>query len=180
MAPAAVALLVSACAPAVDTSTAVLPEATPAALCGGDGYLSTELFGALASKIEWHSNELECEGMPRPDDDGARLRFAGNVQGEQKITFIIALPGLRRGETGKEYQSKVTLIEEGAGRFFSTGERDICWTDIVDMQQHAGSKSQFSISGTLYCVAPLIEINGDTDITISDLNFRGMLDWDAA
>ena len=136
--------------------------------------------GALASKIEWHSNEFECEGMPRPDHDGARLRFAGALQSDQKITFIIALPGLRRGETGKEYQSKVTLIEEGAGRFFSTGERDICWTDILAMQQDAGSESRFSISGTLYCVAPLIEINGDTDITISELSFRGMLDWDAA
>jgi hypothetical protein len=179
-ASAAVALLVSACAPAVDTATTVLPEATPAASCGGDGYLSTELFGALASKIEWHSNGLECEGMPRPDNDGVRLRFAGTVQSEQKIAFIIALPGLQRGETGKEYQSKVTLIEEGAGRFFSTGERDICWTDIAEMQQQANSDSRFSISGTLYCVAPLIEINGDSDITISDLSFRGMLDWDAA
>jgi len=179
-APAAMVMLISGCEPAVETAAAVLPEVTPAALCGDNGYLSTELFGALASKIEWHSSELECEGMPRPNDDGARLRFAGTVEGEQKIAFIIALPGLRRGETGKEYESKVTLIEEGAGRFFSTGERDICWTDIVELQAVADSDSQFTLGGTLYCVAPLIEINGDSDITISDLSFRGMLDWNAS
>ena len=158
----------------------MLPDATPPALCGEQGYLKTEIFGALASKIDWTAEHLECEGMPRPGGDGVRLRFAGHVQGDHKLAFIIALPGLRRGETGAEYQSKVTVIEEGVGRFFTTGEKEICWTDIVELEGEADTDSKFIVSGTLYCVAPLVEVNGDSDMTISDLRFRGTLDWDAS
>lgn len=175
-----VLILISACQPAVETSTSILPEVAPAAACGEQGYLSTELFGALAGRIEWASTEFECEGMPRPGGDGARLRFAGDIDGEHKIAFIIALPDLRRGETGKEFQSKVTVIEEGVGRFFTTGDNEICWTDIVELESVEESDSDSSIGGTLYCVAPLAEINGDSDITILDLKFRGQLDWDSS
>lgn len=175
-----VVMLVSGCQPAAESATAAVPEVTATALCGEQGYLSTELFGALASKIEWAAADVECEGMPRPGGDGARLRFAGNIHGDQKIAFIIALPDLRRGDTGKEYDSKVTIIEEGVGRFFTTGDNDICWTDIVELQGVDGSDSEFTVGGTLYCVAPLTEVNGDSDITLRDLKFRGMLDWDAS
>ena len=179
-APVAVLILFSGCQPAVETAASVLPEAAPPASCGDQGYLSTELFGALAGKIEWTSTHFECEGMPRPGGDGVRLRFAGDTDGEHKIAFIIALPELRRGETGNEYQSKVTVIEEGVGRFFTTGDNDICWTDIVELESADESDSDFSIGGTLYCVAPLTEINGDSDITIRDLKFRGQLDWNSS
>ena len=180
----AVLILISGCQPAVDTAvdTAIsaIPEAAPPASCGDQGYLSTELFGGLAGKIEWTSTNFECEGMPRPGGNGVRLRFAGNIDGEHKLAIIIALPELRRGETGNEYQSKVTLIEEGVGRFFTTGDNDICWTDIVELESADESDSDFSIGGTLYCVAPLTEINGDSDITIRDLKFRGQLDWNSS
>ena len=176
----AVLILISGCQPAVETATSVLPEAAPPASCGAQGYLSTELFGALAGQIEWTSASFECEGMPRPGGDGVRLRFAGNIDGEHKIAFIIALPELRRGETGKEYQSKVTVIQEGVGRFFTTGDKAICWTDIAELESVDESDSNFLIGGTLYCVAPLAEINGDSDITIRDLKFRGQLDWNSS
>jgi hypothetical protein len=183
----AVAMLVSGCQPAAESATtavpevtSTLPEAAPAALCGEQGYLSTELFGALAGKIEWAAADFECEGMPRPGGAGARLRFAGYVNDDHKIAFIIALPELRRGEIGTEHQSKVTVIEEGVGRFFSTGDNDICWTDIVEFQEVDESDSRLTVAGTLYCVAPLVEINGDSDVTFGDFNFRGQLDWDAS
>lgn len=148
--------------------------------CGEDGFFQTELFGALAGRIEWDANTLICEGMPRPDGDGARLRFAGTVAGEYELAFIIALPDLRPGVAGKELHSKVTIIEEGAGRFFSNADKDICWTDILDLEALPGSDSQYSVSGSLYCVAPLVEVRGETDITLGDLTFRGLLDWESS
>ena len=183
----AVLILISGCQeaaetaaePSLDTATAALPEAAPPARCGAQGYLSTELFGALAGKIEWLATDFECEGMQRPDGDGARLRFAGQVRDDMKIAFIISLPQLRRGETGNELESKATVIEEGVGRFFTTGDNDICWTDILEFENVDDSESEFLVGGTLYCVAPLAEINGDSDITIQDLRFRGLLDWKA-
>jgi hypothetical protein len=180
-----VAMLLSGCQPAAESTAestiAAIPEVAPAALCGEQSYLSTELFGALAGQIAWTAADFECEGMPRPGGQGARLRFAGDVPGEsqdqRKIAFIIALPELRRGEIGTEYKSKVTVIEEGVGRFFSTHDNDICWTDIVEFQEIDESDSKFTVAGALYCVAPLVEINGDSDVTFRNFKFRGQLDW---
>ena len=118
--------------------------------------------------------------MPRPDGDGARLRFAGTVGGEYELAFIIAIPDLMPDELGKELQSKVTIIEEGAGRFFSNADQDTCWTDIVELEALPGSDSQIAVRGALYCVAPLVEVRGDSDITLGDFSFRGLLDWDAS
>lgn len=166
---------------AADDATPVA-TATQATLadCGPAGFVQTELFGALTGKIDWNAADLICEGMPRPDEDGARLRFAGTVAEEYELAFIIALPALKRGATGKELHSTVTIIEEGAGRFFSNANKDTCWTDILELETLPGSDSQFAIRGSLYCVAPLAEVNGDSDITLGDFNFRGLLDWNAS
>lgn len=154
--------------------------AAPSADCGPAGFVETELFGALTGKIVWNAAQVICEGMPRPDEDGARLRFAGTVAEEYELAFIIALPDLRRGESGKELPSTVTIIEEGAGRFFSNADQDTCWTDVLELEAMPGSPSHFAIRGALYCVAPLAEVNGDSDITLGDFNFRGLLDWNAS
>ncbi|MGI9219561.1 MAG: hypothetical protein ACR2QS_00830 [Woeseiaceae bacterium] len=174
------ALILISCEVASDEDPAP-PAAEPVSLdCGPNGYLTTELFGALAGKIEWKATDLVCEGMPRPDGDGARLRFAGTVEPDFEIAFIIALPDLNRGETGKELRSKITIIEEGAGRFFSNADQDTCWTDIDELVANDDAETQFDVGGSLYCVAPLVEINGESDITLGDLTFRGLLDWEAS
>lgn len=148
--------------------------------CGERGYLATELFGALSGKIEWDETELICEGMARPDDHGARIRLAGIVDSEYVIAFIIALPDLVQGAIGNELPSKVTVIEEGAGRFFSSADQEICWTDITDSQAVNDGDSLYELSGSLYCVAPLVEVNGDSDITIGDFEFRSLIDWEGS
>lgn len=114
--------------------------------------------------------------MPRPDGDGARLRFAGGLS-DRQIAFIIALPGLRRGVMSKELPTTVTLIEEGGGRFFSTVDQDLCWTDILELEADDRSEENYRISGRLYCVAPLTQVNGESDVLIPELEFRGQLDW---
>ena len=175
---------VSACEPADEAAAAVTPAIEPAAeiayQCGDDGFLETELFGALETALNWTASDLKCEGMPRPNGDGARLRFAGSTTDGRQIAFIIALPDLRRGAAGIELQSNVTVIEEGQGRFFGNADVDVCWTDITNLEHVADSDAVFSVSGNLYCVAPLAEINGESDVLIRDLKFRGLLDWNAS
>lgn len=163
-----------------DSAPVVTADAAIAQHCGGDGFLTTEMFGALQTRLQWTAAELECEGMPRPNGDGARLRFAGQLGDGQQLAFIIALPGLRRGEMATELATTVTIIEEGSGRFFSTATADICWTDITRLDLIGASASNYLVDGNLYCVAPLTQVNGDSDILIRDLEFRGLLDWDAA
>jgi len=170
----------SGCEATSDPAAVAAAEPEITYQCGAHGYLTTELYGALETEVRWTAADLECEGMPRPDGDGARLRFAGTIGKQKPIAFIIALPDLQRGDTGKEYISNVTIIEEGAGRFYSTTDSDICWTDIVTLEDDGGSETGVAVSGLLYCVAPLSEVNGDSNISIRDLEFRGLLDWTAS
>ena len=158
----------------------IAAEVGPANACGNDGRLQTELYGALAGSLDWSAADLECSGMPRPNGEGARMRFAGRVQdGSRRLAIIIAIPALKRAATGVELASKVTLIDEGSGRFFSTWDLDGCWTDVTSLRSLDDSGDRFTIGGMLYCVAPLAEVNGDSSVSIDELTFAGLLDWSA-
>jgi len=37
--------------------------------------------------------------------------------------------------------------------------------------------NHYSISGLIYCVAPIAELNGAASVTLSDLQFTGQLRW---
>ncbi len=155
--------------------------ATASSTCDDSGFLSTEVHGAINTAFDWQSPDLACEGMPRPEGDGARLRFAGltgDAAEPQTVAFILGIPDLEEGETGSELPTNVTLTVEGTGRFFSTQDTNGCWTD-VDQQVAAGPESsrRYRIRGTVYCVAPLGELNGTSSITFSELEFSGRLSW---
>lgn len=163
-----------------------MPGDAPASLprhdangCIPSGRFVTELYGALAGRIDWREDALTCEGMRRPEGRGARLRFAGTA-GETplELAIIISVPDLPRGGTGSELPSNVTIIEEGNGRFFSTSDVDSCWTD-VRRQQPLGD-ARFAIEGRLYCIAPLAEVNGVASVTLNELEFTGVVDWEAS
>jgi hypothetical protein len=140
-----------------------------------------QLIGALAAEIAWSDAQVTCEGMPRPGGAGARLKFAGAASSAgHPIAIIIAVPDLVRDRTARELASNVTLIEEGGGRFFSTVDLDICMTDIHSAQQLAGSTNRSSLSGTVYCVAPLAEVNGGSSVSIPRLSFTGLIDWSSS
>ena len=158
-----------------------LPAAAPSAKgCGESGYLRGALFGALEGPLDWHGESIDCQGMPRPDGRGARIRFAGSTNaGQVSIALIISIPDLVQATTASELPSKVTLIEEGGGRFFSTGDLDNCWTDVERQTAIDGDGDRFSIDGRLYCIAPLAEVNGESSLSISELGFSGLLDWSA-
>lgn len=170
------ALLATACGDEPAARPHEMPEKTS---CVPDGSLQAEIYGGLRASLSWDAAVLECEGMPRPDGEGARLRFAGPADAEdgpRRLAVILGLPDLERGRTGSELPTNVTMIEEDEGRFFSNRELTNCWTDIREQARAAGSE-QFRISGILYCVSPLSELNGSSSVTIPELEFVGELDW---
>ena len=146
--------------------------------CGERGYVRTSFYGEYSGPVDWSAGDLDCAGMPRPNGQGARLRFAGQ-SGDLAIAIIVAMPELERGSTAQELPSNVTVIEEGSGRFFSTSGLESCWTDIVSQQRIDESSDAYFIAGTLYCIAPLAEVNGDSSVTVRELQFGGELDWSA-
>jgi len=149
--------------------------------CEPSGRLAVALYGDIEARIDWPATELECNGMPRPKNEGARLRFSGTTKigGEmRKIAFIIALPELTRGQRVTETPANVTVIEEGGGRFFNSTQASACLADIVEQKpKNGGTEDEFLVSGVLYCVAAIVELNGPGGLTISDLSFSGRLDW---
>ena len=114
--------------------------------------------------------------MRRPDDRGIRLRFSGNVSGE-RVAFIIAMPTLDPGATGPEYDSIITVTVEGSERFFSTPNLGSCWTDVGTNEPRPDGT--YVVAGTVHCVGPLGEFNGDAFVDVGDLRFSGIADWEA-
>lgn len=176
------ALGLGACNPGADTVIApVAEESTRPAGCGASGFLTARLYGEIATNLDWSSVNLECKGMPRPAGAGARLRFAGtDHDGERQLAFIVAIPDLDRDSAGQELASTVTLIEEGSGRFFSTAIASNCVTEVSAMTALDDSGDRFVVSGALYCVSPLAEVNGASSVSIPELRFSGLIDWSSS
>ena len=165
--------------PAEAVPAALPDEPEPAAsTCGEKGTLQAVLSGAISARLDWPDDALRCESMPRPDAEGVRLRFSGEV-GEERLAIIIALPALSPGETGNEFDSNVTISVEGSGRFFSAPNLDTCWTDIAVNEPIEDGSDTYHVLGGLTCVAPLGEINGDGFVDIQLLRFSGIANWSA-
>ena len=126
--------------------------------------------------MNWSRTDMECESMLRPNDNGIRLRFSGDVAGE-RLAIIIAMPDLAPGKAASETPSNVTATVEGSGRFFSTPGLDSCWTDIDAQIPFPEDPDRYVISGTLYCVSPLGELNGNAAVSIPELWFSSVVDW---
>ena len=149
--------------------------------CGQAGYLRGQLYGAIRVSLDWDATDVSCEGMPRPNGKGARLRFAGSATGDtQQLAIIVAIPDLERDTAGRELPSNVTVIEEGGGRFFSTSDLGNCLVDITTLDKFDAGADRYSIGGRLYCVSPLAEINGDSSVLIPELAFLGLVDWNSS
>jgi hypothetical protein len=177
------ALLLAALMLLADTASAATTPSTGGVVsqCESSGRLTVTLYGDIEAGIDWSATDLECDGMPRPENEGARLRFSGTttIRGKtREIAFIIALPKLKRGQTVRETPANVTVIEEGGGRFFNSSQASACLADIVEQKPiKGGTEDEFLVSGVLYCVAAIVELNGSGGLTLSDLSFSGHLDW---
>lgn len=146
--------------------------------CGTGSYLTADLYGAIRSSLDWRS-DLTCQGMQRPAGRGARLRLSGaaTIGDGQQLALILGMPTLERGAIGEGFQTNVTLIAEDQGLFFSTTDTANCWTDIAEHAAIEAGGETYRISGVLYCVSPLPEVNGNKNVTLSDLKFASRLNW---
>ena len=149
--------------------------------CGSSGLLRVELYGSVSATIDWQGAGLDCGGMPRPEGRGARLYFKGSIgadSSDDRLSFIVALPSLERGQAVAEIPATVTLIEEDRGRFYSSAEVDVCWADVDEQVPDPSSgPGRYRISGLVYCVAPLAEQNGTGGVSFTDLRYSGWLEW---
>ena len=144
--------------------------------CGENGALESAMFGAIETSISWAAPVMDCESMPRPDGEGVRLRFAGEVSGE-RLAIIIAMPGLNPDTVNVDVPSNVTATVEGSGRFFSTTNLNSCWTEVALHHPLPLADGSHAIDGTLFCISPLAEVNGDAAVSIPQLVFSTIVQW---
>ncbi|MDP7041051.1 MAG: hypothetical protein QGF91_00210 [Gammaproteobacteria bacterium] len=95
------------------------------------------------------------------------------------VAFIPGIPELERGRTARELATNTTFMEEGGDRFFSIADATGCWTD-ADFQDPFDNDagSIYRIGVTVYCVSPLAELNGATNINFTELKFSARLNRD--
>lgn len=149
----------------------------PGCLGNGEGFVQGDLFGAIELSLLWDNAGTACEGMARPDDGGARLRFARRWDdSDSDLVLILGISGLSEGQTGNGFSANATLIDERDGRFFSNGGVPNCWVDIYQ-HESIDEKSRFSINGILYCSGALANTNGDGSVRARDVRFAGWVDW---
>jgi hypothetical protein len=161
-------------APAEVAVDAPLPP--PERTCGDNGIATASLFGSIETQIRWTAADMACDSMQRPNGEGMRLRFVGDVSGE-RLAIIIAMPRLRPGDADVEIPSNVTATVEGSGRFFSTPGLDSCWTEVTSQAKLADEGDAYTMEGTLFCVAPLGEVNGDAAVSIPEFSFSTIVNW---
>jgi hypothetical protein len=165
----------AACQPAATEDPTPSPVQVESG-CGDDGAFEAALFGSIETAVSWSGSDMKCENMQRPNGEGVRLRFSGLVAGE-RLAIIIAVPGLRRDASAAELPSNITASVEGSGRFFSTPNLDSCWTEVNSQTPVPGKPDTYLISGALFCVAALGEVNGDAAVSIPELSFSTLLEW---
>jgi hypothetical protein len=174
-----VASALMACAKEPVAPPAAPPAPVPpfvASGCEADNYVQARLAGAISAEFTWTGQAFSCESMRRPDSEGVRLRFTGQVSGE-RLAFILAIPELDAGETNS-FDTVVTITVEGSGRFFSTANLGTCFTDVVRNEAVGDAGGDHIVEGTLSCVGPLGEINGDGYADLQEMRFSGIANWE--
>lgn len=161
---------------------AELDEAEPSiCLPSGDGYLRARLDGALKAELDWGNEGTGCSGTVRPDDDGIRMRFAAQLDGDDKLVLVFGISSLREGQAAKAVPVNVTVIREGTGEFYGTQGDDKCRLDEVHQTPIIGPPHRsriYRVEARGYCTQPARAIRGEGAVLISRFDFAGRVDFD--
>ena len=147
------------------------------ALCvpAAEGSLHARLQGALEAEIDWAGGVPQCKGGLRPDGDGVRLIYKGNLP-EGPLLVVIGIGPLRAGESARDVPVNLTLVREGTGRFFATQGNDKCAMDEVH-QEPAGEPQVYRLTGRGYCIQPARAVGGEGAVLMSRFDVTALVDY---
>lgn len=179
--------------PAVTAPEAAEPAAVatadahdnPDCLADGSGYLRLRVRGAQNLDIDWHGDDLQCDGGPRPDREGGmRLTFAARSAraGHQPRLVIGAAETISAG-TSHAVPVNVTLIFEGENRLYSTRGDDKCTLDelVQTPLPDQTAAHAMRVSGRGFCSEPAAALDGGGTVVVSRFDFAGrVVDADVA
>jgi hypothetical protein len=170
-------------------ASAALPAATlptPGCLASHDGYLRLRMRGASNMDIDWHDADMQCDGGPRPGQQGLRLTFAGPapgaargsaIAGAHTLRFVFGIataPGVR---SAHNVPTNVTVIFEGRHKLFSTAGDGKCTIDEFSDQPLASQYHSrlHRISARGFCIAPATALAGSSAVLLSRFDFAGAI-----
>ena len=153
------------------------PAASRPALCipADEGSLRARLQGTLEAEIDWSGGVPQCKGGLRPDGDGVRLIYKGNLP-EGPLLVVIGIGPLRAGESARDVPVNLTLVREGTGRFYATQGNDKCAMDDV-RQEPAGEPQVYRLTGRGYCIQPARAVGGDGAVLMSRFDVTALVDY---
>jgi hypothetical protein len=142
-----------------------------------EGFLRGTLYsGQTGTNINWRGKDLRCDGMFRPDGAGVRIVFDQYLDKDKPgIVLLMGVADARLDEPVNEALANITLIDQVAGRFYTTGDQSRCWTSFLDQQKLLGtSEETWRIDGIIFCQGPLTELRGNGRIQLSEMEFSGL------
>lgn len=159
----------------------IQPAATSAGGCldAGDALLRARLRGAIEADLDWHGQALECEGMPRPDGAGVRVRFRSHLPDGRALAVLFAAVELVPGEVRDGVPVNVTLLVEDAGEIYGTQGSDRCRLDHVEQREipsPASRTRRFRIEGRGFCFVPARAPHGSSAVLVNRFDFVGRVD----
>jgi hypothetical protein len=170
------------------TSVAAPPDAS-SCLPSHDGYLRLRMRGARNMDIDWHDADMQCDGGPRPGQQGLRLTFAGPAHGDARnrgghnLRFVFGIAAGPGARSAHNVPANVTVIFEGEHKLFSTAGDGKCTIDEFSEQPlppQAHSRLR-RLSARGFCVAPATALAGSSALLLSRFDFAGaILDEDPA
>jgi hypothetical protein len=176
-----IAVCSAACArqdtpPSAPTTGMALSAAATSCLPSHDGYLRVRMRGASNMDIDWHDAELQCEGGPRPGQQGMRLTFAGpGPLGAHSLRFVFGIAAAPGARAAHNVPTNVTVIFEGENKLYSTAGDGKCTIDEFSEQPLPGPGGAHlrRLSARGFCTAPATALAGKTGLLLSRFDFAG-------
>ena len=194
----ALALLVSACGHA-DEGRGAVSLATPGAEVGAppatgiddkvptarqalcvpavEGRLKARLSGEIDAEIDWSPPAPQCRGGLRPDGEGVRLIYKGDIPGQGPLLVVIGIGPLAAGASASNVPANLTLVREGAGRFYATQGDDKCAIDDVRQEPLGSDGHTFRLTGRGYCTQPARAVGGDGSVLVPRFDVSAVVDY---
>lgn len=126
-----------------------------------EGRLKARISGEIDAEIDWSPPTPQCLGSLRPDGDGVRLIYKGDVPGQGPLLVIIGIGPLRAGASAHNVPANLTVVREGAGHFYATQGDDKCAMDEVRQEPLGEDGHTFRLTGRGYCTQPARAVGGD-------------------
>jgi hypothetical protein len=149
--------------------------AAPGCMAEGGGFLRARLRGAVVADLDWHNDDMQCDGGPRPDGKGLRVTFAGELPGSRRLRFIFGIDerDIAAG-TAQAMPTNLTVILEGEQQIFGTRGSGQCAVESLQrtpLEETGGTMHRVVARG--YCVGPATNAAGDARVLVPTFEFTG-------